>query len=1015
MIYDDYIEYAKQYVEKYGDKCVVFMQVGDFFELYAIQNDTEVVGADIYKVCDLCNIQVSRKNKSVLENSRQNPLMAGFPIAAISKFVQILVQYQYTIVLIRQVTPPPNPKREVTEIISPSTYMNVSSQEGNYLMTMVWEQHSTQLWDVGITCLDLTTGASYVYETYSTLQDPNFAMDEAIRFIQSYQPKELLLMGPHYHKEIASYFENDRQLLVHHQWGEAFNKLYAHPAYQNTVLQKAFQVKGLLTPIEMMGLEKYPLAALTYCAMIQFAYEHNEQLIQKMELPTIWKNPHHLILEANSIQQLNVISQTNNEMPLLTLLNRCATAFGARLFKERLLNPIVDIATLNQYYDQIESYRQEELFKHLLSHLSSVMDLERILRRIALGTLQPCEWGNVEISLEACKQVFQLIDSPSHQESLEEMMDHYCKVLNLTECKKYNLVDIHTSLFNKEQYCNIDVLAEQLEEDFSFMKEWTHKISSIGENDSTLCRMDYNDRDGYFLSITKKRWDTVGKYGIQKLKIREVEVSLKDCKTKPISASSTNLRLTHSLIERVSDRIISTQQKLSNLNIKYYKEFLSQFDQKYHTIWRDLVKTIAEIDILATNAKNSLEYGYHRPKLISSNTSYLQAKGLRHPIIERLNHQYKYIPNDVALGIDKKGLLLYGINASGKSSLMKAIGLNIIMAQSGMYVPSEEIELAPYHHLFTRITSTDNIYRGHSTFTVEILELKNIMNRCDSYSLILGDELCSGTEAISAMSIVAAGIDYLLKQQACFVFATHLHELMKLTMIQSSPALWIAHMHIELDEITGKIIYDRKLKEGHGSSLYGLEVCRALKLPDIFLKMANQIRKEVQGMPTMYVESKVSKYNKDLIVSTCTLCGNAAHETHHIKQQKDANTYGRIGTIHKNDLNNLVVLCEACHLKQHHGKETIEDYVYTSEGVEIQLNSQPCSKSTEAFQMQHYLKYTQRGWMYRLQKNHKWKAIMSTTYPEIYLYFKNKSHILPESYEHFHEVMVEYQPEFLLI
>ena len=1014
MIYDDYIAYAKEFVEKYGDKCVVFMQVGDFFELYAIQNDTEMVGADIYKVCDLCNIQVSRKNKSILENSRQNPLMAGFPIAAISKFVQILVQNQYTIVLIRQVTPPPNPKREVTEIISPSTYMNVSSQDGNYLMTMVWEQQPSQLWDVGITCLDLTTGASYVYETYSTLQDPNFAMDEAIRFVQSYQPKELLLMGSIYHKEIASYFENDRQLLVHHQWGEAFNKMYAQPAYQNTVLQKAFQVKGLLTPIEIIGLEKYPLGALTYCAMIQFAYEHNEQLIQKMELPTIWKNPHHLILEANSIQQLNVISQTNHELPLLTLLNRCATAFGGRLFKERLLNPIVDIATLNKYYDEIESYRQEDLYKIILTHLSSVMDLERILRRMTLGTLQPCEWANVEISLEACKHVFQFIDKPQELETLENMMNHYRNVLDINECKKYNLNDIHTSLFNKEQYSNIDILSEQLEDDLGFLKELTHKISNIGENDSTLCRMDYNDRDGYFLSITKKRWDTVGKYGIKNIKQGNTELDFKEFKTKPISASSTNLRLTHPLIERISDRIISTQQKLSNLNIRYYKEFLTEFDQQYHTIWREMVRTIAEIDVLATHAKNSLEYGYKRPKLVSAKASYIKASGLRHPIIERLNQQYEYVPNDVTLGIDKKGLLLYGINASGKSSLMKAIGLNIIMAQAGMYVATEEMELAPYHHLFTRITSTDNIYRGHSTFTIEMLELKNILNRCDPYSLILGDELCSGTEAISAVSIVASGIDYLLKQQACFVFATHLHELMNLSIIHTSPHLCIAHMHIELDESTGKIIYDRKLKEGHGSSLYGLEVCRALKLPDVFLKMANQIRKEVQGMPTMYVDSKVSKYNKQLIVSTCTLCGNPAHETHHIKQQKNADTHGFIGNIHKDDLHNLIVLCEECHLKQHHGKESIEQYVHTSEGVEIRMKeTQPMKK--EENKLQDYLKYTQKGWMYRLQKNQKWKLIQSKKYHEIYLFLKNQFPIIPESYDNFNEFMLDYQSEYLVV
>jgi DNA mismatch repair protein MutS len=123
MIYDDYVQYTDKYKNVYGEKTVVFIEIGSFFELYGVNNDKEVSGANMVEMSNLLNIQVSRKNKSILENSRDNPLMAGFPSYALKKFVDILINNKYTNVIIEQVTPPPNPKRDVTQIISPSTYI----------------------------------------------------------------------------------------------------------------------------------------------------------------------------------------------------------------------------------------------------------------------------------------------------------------------------------------------------------------------------------------------------------------------------------------------------------------------------------------------------------------------------------------------------------------------------------------------------------------------------------------------------------------------------------------------------------------------------------------------------------------------------------------------------------------------------------------------------------------------------------------------------------------------------
>jgi DNA mismatch repair protein MutS len=1008
MIYDDYIAYTEEYQKKYGDKCVVFMQVGDFFEIYAVQNEEERVGADIYKICDLCNIQVSRKNKGNVENNRQNPLMAGFPLQAIHKFIQILIQYQYTIVLIRQVTLPPNPKREVTEVISPSTYMNTCSQDGNYLMTMVWEINKG-LPNVGISCIDITTGQSYVYEAYSTVEDNKFALDEAIRFIQCYQPKELLLMGTEYYKDVANYFENMHHIAVHHQWGDAFEKMYMQPSYQNAILMKAFQPKSMIAPIEWIGLERMPLALMTYCAMIQFAYEHNDSIIKRIEIPKIWKNKNHLILEANSVQQLNILSESNNETPLIYYLNRCMTSFGSRLYKERLLNPILQVEKLNALYDEIEIYQEDNLYKKVHHQLSSVIDLERILRKISLATLQPCEWVMIDNSMDRCGIVLNLLKKKDI-ELINKIREYYHSHINIQVCEKYNLVDIDTSIFQKGIYTDVDVLDDTIQADMETLKNICQKITSVGENDNTLCRIDYNDRDGYFLSITKKRWDNVIKIA-KKIEIDGKHIILNECKVRPISSSSSNLRLSHIWIEELSDRIISNQRKLSNINIKYYKEFLIDLDKNYHEEWMSVLKIIAHIDVIATNAKNSLEYNYNRPKLINSNQSYLKAKGMRHPIIERLNITTEYITNDIEIGLDKKGILLYGINASGKSSLMKAIGLNVLMAQAGMFVASSELELVPYSHLFTRITSMDNIYRGYSTFTMEILELKNILNRCDKNSLILGDELCSGTESLSAISIVAAGIHTILQRNANFVFATHLHELVDVSLLKEHPSIHILHMHIEIDELTGKIIYDRKLKPGNGSKVYGLEVCRALNLPFSFINIANQVRNEIQGCSKYIVSPKVSKYNPDVIVSECQLCGKPAKETHHIRQQKDADEYGYIDTIHKDSKGNLIVLCEECHLKQHHGDTHVEGYIQTTEGIELKTKLKVSIRNNP----RELLQYRINGWMYKLPKKKKWQSLSHKNYEEFYMNFKEWIEWLPSTEQLFYKIAAEYQAEYFIL
>jgi DNA mismatch repair protein MutS len=281
------------------------------------------------------------------------------------------------------------------------------------------------------------------------------------------------------------------------------------------------------------------------------------------------------------------------------------------------------------------------------------------------------------------------------------------------------------------------------------------------------------------------------------------------------------------------------------------------------------------------------------------------------------------------------GILLYGVNAAGKSSLSKAIGLAVLMAQCGLPVAASEMRLAPYTAMFTRILGNDNLWAGMSSFVVEMTEFRSILRSAGPKTLVLGDELCSGTETASAIAIVSAGIQTLVSKRTQFVFATHLHELINMAEVADLAEVRPFHLTVVSDpRAGGKLIYDRKLKAGAGSPMYGLEVCRGLDMDAEFLRRAVDIRRRLENGPEM---GKASRYNAAVPVQACNVCGaNKGLETHHIRPQADANAAGFVAQgAHKNDVGNLVVLCDSCHDRHHRGELTICGWVQTSEGRQL--------------------------------------------------------------------------------
>ena len=344
-----------------------------------------------------------------------------------------------------------------------------------------------------------------------------------------------------------------------------------------------------------------------------------------------------------------------------------------------------------------------------------------------------------------------------------------------------------------------------------------------------------------------------------------------------------------------------------------------------------------QIDFINSGAICAIQNHYSKPILQTKNNSYFKAKELRHPIVEKINSKTNYIPHDIELGheTDQYGILLYGINSAGKSTLMKAIGLNIILAQIGYFTSTTYFEFYPYQNLFTRINGNDNIFKNLSSFMVEMLELIAILKRNNSNTLVIADELCHTTEELSANVIITYMLEVLSKNHASFITATHLHKLAKIKSIKILKELKIKHIKITYDEINDLLIYDRNLLEGEGESFYGLQIAKYMMKDQYFNDRTTELLDEYKKIK----KNKNSKYNSKLYLNYCEICKTQNNlETHHIFFQKDFNKLGINKSkfyLQKNSLANLVVLCMQCHDEIDKGTIIINGWIETSQGTKL--------------------------------------------------------------------------------
>ena len=989
----EYFELTKKYQDEYGNNTILLMQVGSFFEVYGIYNGKSetIFGSMIVEFSQICELNIVEKNTCV---GTDNVMMAGFKDIQIEKYIRKIQDAGYTAVVYSQDEAAKNTTRSLAGIFSPGTYFHTESTNLTNSITCIWiDLIENKLFMkgkyvvVGVANIDIYTGKTNIFQFKETYVNNPTTYDELERFISIYNPSETIIIanlpGENEIDYVISYAGITSSLIHKIQITNDINVKMSRvrncekQPYQKEILTKFYKFDSF--DVFVQNFYENNIATQAFCFLLDFVYQHNPQLVNKISEPVFENCSTRLSLANHSLKQLNIINDGNIKSSKYScvsqMLNDCLTPMGKRKFLNNILNPVCDEVFLQREYDITEYflYNFDVYNTFLKSNLSTIKDISKWERQIFLKKISPKAFYNLYNNILTIKKIYEKIED-------DNKIIEYLNVFepNILQIKSYcdELSTFIISNINLSLAANLDQLQnfetnfiengidEELDKKTMTLKDSELKLNAIAEYLSTLIEnkekksgknTDYvkvheTEKNNYSLLSTSRRCKLLQdslpndlttvqlKYDSTTLNKKfDFKISKKQFEYDKQSAS--NNCISDDQINNLCRNISSIKVSLKDMITFVFNKFVNNFEQ-YKPKLESIINFVTLIDILHTKSSIAKKYNYCKPNIVKSEKSFVDAKKLRHCLIEQFQTNEIYVTNDIVLGNNNSdGILLYGTNAVGKTSLIRALGISIIMAQAGLYVPCSEFNYMPYKYIFTRIIGNDNIFKGLSTFAVEMSELRTILRLSDENSLILGDELCSGTETQSAISIFVAGIQKLHKCKSSFIFATHLHEIIDYEEINDLESVKLKHMSVIYDKEQDTLVYDRKLKDGPGNSMYGLEVCKSLNLPQDFLDVAYEIRMKYHPESASILSLKTSRYNSKKLVGVCENCGkNMGKEVHHLQYQKDADINGVIlncdGVMHKNNLANLLTLCESCH-DNIHKKDTRLKKVKTTKGTKL--------------------------------------------------------------------------------
>jgi DNA mismatch repair protein MutS len=787
---------------------LLFFRLGDFYELFF--EDAQIASREL-------QLTLTSRDKE-----RGIP-MCGVPYHAAENYIPRLLRKGYRVAVCEQMEEPgPGKKlvrREVTRVLSPGTAMDptLAAEQSNFLVGVC--EHNG---DYGMASLELSTG-EFLAEEFRG-RDAAAQCHDAI---QRTQAREVLFpAGANlFAQGSGDMFRDGRSSggQIHtgvEDW--AWSQDHAIP-----LLLRSLGAKSL----DGFGLEDKPAAACAAGALLYYVKSTQPGTLEHVRGIRTYERRDFLQLDTTTVRNLELVEPlftgAGDEGTLFRTLDACRTPMGKRLLRASILQPLFDPKEINRRLDAVGEIRQDlRKREELREALNGILDLDRLLARVALESAGPREIQALAQSLGRAPLVKQALQSAVAElwtELRERVGSHEALVQRVTD----TLVENPPAQWGEGGFIREGLHAE-LDEFRSLSQTGRQYIAAIEERERKRTgigslKVRFNSVFGYYIEITKANLHSAPADYERKQTLVNAErfttPELKEYEVKVLQAQEQSLALEKRLFAELRQRVLADAGAI-----------------------RATSQALAEIDMLACFAHLAALRGYTRPTL--TDTPVLEAAGARHPVIEELlrNEGARFIPNDLHVDAGNDCILLItGPNMGGKSTYLRQAALLMILAQMGSFVPASAMRFGPADRIYTRIGAADNVARGRSTFMVEMTETATILNTATPQSLILLDEMGRGTATYDGLSLAWATVEFLHnKVRGRALFATHYHEL---TLLEEQlPGL--RNLHVTCKESPSGIVFLHALEPGPASQSYGIEVARLAGIPATVLARARQVLRQ---------------------------------------------------------------------------------------------------------------------------------------------------------------------------
>lgn len=774
--------------EKYRD-AIVFFRLGDFYEMF---------GEDAETASRILQIALTTRDKS-----KDNPIpMCGIPHFASESYILKLIKAGHKVAICEQMEDPKEAKgivaRDIVRVITPGTHAPENPKENSYIISLfpTGDKH-------GLAVADISTGEFIVYETTENIED------EMYRF----EPREILIPESlrediHYREALGSFFVSSYE-----DW------FFDYPEAYRSLL-KHLRVSSL----EGYGCEDMKAAISAAGALICYLEDTQRDLFRVKKITPLRQNTH-MFLDAATQQNLELshnLKDGTHEGTLLRVLDETITPMGGRLLRSAISKPLVDISEITKRQDSIEYLIADyELLEELRTRLRKIQDLERLSSRITSGSANARDLIAVKNSLTVLPKLKKsLISSKNMYLSLiGEEIAEMGQVRSLIE-KAINdspppgLRD--GGIINDGYNHEIDDLRNISQKGKDFLSEL--EVSEKQRTGISSLKVGYNKVYGYYIEVTKSNLHMVPEDFIRKQTLVGGE------------------RFITPQLKEYESKILGSEERLKNLEYHVFQEILEAIQKDSP----DLSKSaggLATVDFLTSLAVVAKRHNYVKPLLDEGGI--IDIDDGRHPVLERISTDSKFIPNSIFMDTeDNRLLIITGPNMAGKSTFMRQVALIVIMAQIGGFVPASSAHIGIADRIFTRIGASDVLVKGQSTFMVEMIEVSNITHNATGKSLILLDEVGRGTSTFDGISIAWAVAEYILNQiKARTLFATHYNELTELGLTHDG----VKNYNVQVKEWGDEIIFLRKIEKGAADKSYGIQVARLAGLPEGIITRAREV------------------------------------------------------------------------------------------------------------------------------------------------------------------------------